>query len=115
MIVSVLRRALCRRGRLRSSLRNESNFLYRVASAVASLTLKSRRFLHRRPPLVRTTNLPRQFLAEVDEVSGVSIGRQRREIDGGFRAFFDLDLAVGVHIGDDRAWMSGVDLDVCVL
>ena len=55
--------------------------------------------------------LPGQFLAEVDEFAGVAVGREGGEGDGGLGALLERDIAVGVHVGDDRSRVGGVYLD----
>ena len=47
----------------------------------------------------------------MNEFAGVTVRGKRRQINRSFRAFFDRDFAVLVHIRDDRTGMRGINFD----
>ncbi len=50
----------------------------------------------------------------MNEFAGVAVRGKRRQINRSFRAFSNLKIAVGVHIGRDRTGMRSVDFDMRV-
>lgn len=58
--------------------------------------------------------LPGQRFAQVEEAAGGAVIGQGGERDGGFRAFFQREVAARVHIRLDRTGVGEIDFDGCV-